>query len=228
MNSCRFWALISFGLMMLSSLDIANHPAVANPPEQTPPEVDSLDFLGLEAALSEKNWERANDLTRQFIISTIFPTMYEPVQIERLTCETLQIVDGMWRQYSGGQFGFSVQGELAPSQTNHGTTTTWVNQWGDRLGWYQPTSLTEPSAQWRVRDSFPWKLSDEINYTTAAPKGHLPWIGEDATRIIALSTADKPTCGVCAYEAFYMQSERYYEYFPALLRRLQTCDILSK
>ena len=65
----------------------------------------------LEAALSEGAWEEANDITRKFVIETVFPEMHEPIQIENLTCHTFQAMDGMWRQYSNHQFGFSVQGE---------------------------------------------------------------------------------------------------------------------
>ncbi len=228
MNSYRLWSVFSLVGVLLSTLCAVQNPAFANPlVAQTVPELEPVNFEELEAALREENWQLANDVTRQFVLSAIFPPGYDPVQPEQISCETLQVLDGMWRQYSGGQFGFSVQGQLAPSVANATTHRDWVNQWGDRLGWYEPTTPVERSAQWQVRESFPWKLSDQINYSTTAPQGHLPWIGEDATRIIALSTADKATCGVCAYEAFYLQSERYYEYFPALLRRLQTCQILT-
>ena len=186
-----------------------------------------ISFQDLEVALSSQDWETANDLTRDWVNNSIFPSFSEPVQIEGLTCETLQIVDGMWRQYSGGQFGFSVQGALASPPTQAATHMEWVNQWGDRLGWYQFTPLEERSDQWQTRESFAWKLSDEINYSTTAPQGHLPWIGEDADRIIALSEADKAPCGSCAYEAFYLQSARYYEYLSALFRRLETCQLLN-
>ena len=185
-------------------------------------------YPSLESALVAKDWRTANTLTRQLVTGIIFPRMYESVQMERLTCETLQTIDGMWRQYSDGQFGFSVQGVLAPPPLQASTHMEWVNRWGDRLGWYQPTPLEERSAQWQTRESFAWKLSDEINYSTTAPKGHLPWIGEDADRIIGLSEADKAPCGSCAYEAFYQQSARYYEYLPALFRRLETCQLLTE
>ncbi|OKH17749.1 GUN4 domain-containing protein [[Limnothrix rosea] IAM M-220] len=166
-------------------------------------------YRHLETALLNQEWQTANDLTRTLLLNSIFPKNYAPIQPEQLACETLQIADGMWRQYSGGQFGFSVQGNLATPLTQATTHRDWVNQWGDRLGWYQPTPPTERSTQWQTRDSFPWQLSDEINYSTTAPQGHLPWIGEDANKIISLSEADKATCGSCAYDAFYMQSERY-------------------
>ncbi|WP_160148453.1 GUN4 domain-containing protein [[Leptolyngbya] sp. PCC 7376] len=185
-------------------------------------------YSDLESALMSQDWETANDLTRVWVGSAIFPPNYDPVQIEALTCETLQIIDGMWQQYSGGQFGFSVQGALASPPSQAATHIAWVEQWGDHLGWYQFTPLEKRSAQWQTRESFAWKLSDEINYSTTASQGHLPWVGEDAARIIALSEADKAPCGSCSYEAFYMQSVRYYEYLPALFHRLQTCQLLNE
>ena len=182
----------------------------------------------LEAALSQGLWEEANNITRQFVIKTVFPTMHEPIQMENLTCGTFQAMDGMWRQYSHHQFGFSVQAEQVPLPSMYLVALHtyeegfideaieedefMINAWGDRLGWYSPVLIRDANFQWDLPSSFDWHLSNEITYNPTAPRGHLPWIGEDVSRIRSLYEADKPTCGVCAYDAVTLQHSRYYQY----------------
>ncbi len=75
-------------------------------------------------------------------------------EVPNLPLEDLQTLDQLWRVYSEGLFGFSVQREIWL-----GAGRVWENLW-PRIGWKDGNTWT------RYPGSFTWDRS--------APRGHLP------------------------------------------------------
>jgi hypothetical protein len=73
--------------------------------------------------------------------------------ITRFPCQDLRTLDRLWHTFSHGRFGFAVQSRiLIQSGKNN-------ERFADQVGW-------------RVQGKWLW--DQELTYTLAAPKGHLP------------------------------------------------------
>lgn len=134
-----------------------NQSTVA-PAEDRPP------YQALEDYLAKGQWREADQETENLIQDVAGKSYLAPEDIEKLPCESLQAMDQLWRQYSEGHFGFSVQKDLytaagngAASQYNEQT----FGQLGDRLGW---------------RADGRWLEYDKLMFAKDAPKGHLPGV----------------------------------------------------
>jgi hypothetical protein len=87
-----------------------------------------------------------------------------PEEIRSFPCNELQVIDNLWRKYSDGRFGFSVQTQIY--QNVGGSIETTINQdykviefFGDRVGW---------------RSHGKWLKCDDLDYTLTAPVGCHP------------------------------------------------------
>jgi hypothetical protein len=80
--------------------------------------------------------------------------------IEEFPCTDLRMIDTLWVKYSKGRFGFSVQKRIWESVggTPDADLRTY-ERFGDRV-------------KWRVNSE--WLDCDKLNFTSQAPKGHLP------------------------------------------------------
>ncbi|GAB1538314.1 hypothetical protein NUACC21_09720 [Scytonema sp. NUACC21] len=87
-----------------------------------------------------------------------------PDDMRRFPCDELQVIDNLWKTYSKGRFGFSVQMQIYQSVGGSLNTTisqdiTVIERFGERVGW-------------RVNSK--WQKCDELNYTLVAPIGCHP------------------------------------------------------
>lgn len=86
----------------------------------------------------------------------------DTVSINNFPCEDLRTINGLWRHYSMGKFGFSVQKEIYESLG--GTIDYREEVWekfGDRVGW-------RDGGEWMAyNDLIPnFKISDILNPLT--------------------------------------------------------------
>lgn len=79
----------------------------------------------------------------------------EPEYTQKLPCQDLRIIDDLWARYSNGRFGFTVQKYIWESSSVNKN----YNNFAYRVGW-------------RVEK---WLQYDNLNFTSEALKGHLPW-----------------------------------------------------
>lgn len=84
---------------------------------QTLPSWEDLDYRPLRSQLQAQAWEQADTETTRAIISLLRQKLQEmPLSrtqgIAALPCTDLYTLDRLWRKYSNGQFGFSVQRQI--------------------------------------------------------------------------------------------------------------------
>ncbi len=71
--------------------------------------------------------------------------------LEQIPCKDLLTIDRLWKHYSGGRFGFSVQQQVLKDVGGD------LNRFGEQVGW-------KINGLW----------NSSYNYDFRAPKGHLP------------------------------------------------------
>lgn len=141
----------------------------------TSPET-GVNYALLEALLANQQWRKANDLTRQLMLKATNRETQGWVatqNIEKFPCWDLAQIDRLWKQYSNGHFGFSVQfpifietgnkpGRLVASEA--------YDAFGDAVGWREPNPSPPergPRNQWII-------FKGNLIYSLTAPLGHLP------------------------------------------------------
>ncbi|MEI2579788.1 GUN4 domain-containing protein [Scytonema sp. PRP1] len=112
--------------------------------------------------LREADWETIRviqAITKEPDLAAITPD-----DMREFPCEELRVIDSLWRKYSQGRFGFSVQ--IQRYQSVGGSFDTTINQdnaviekFGEVVGW-------------RVNGK--WLKCDDLDYTLAAPIGCHP------------------------------------------------------
>ncbi|MGJ3249255.1 MAG: GUN4 domain-containing protein [Elainellaceae cyanobacterium] len=129
----------------------------------------------LQRALATGRWEIADRETRTALlqasgkVSNALPQPH-PDWLLKCSCYDLRLIDYLWRHYSGGRFGFSVQQRI----WTHCFNTYWdkVVMWssfGDTVGWRSLNLLLEKR----------WKRYPELTFSRQAPTGHLPFMGDE-------------------------------------------------
>ncbi len=110
----------------------------------------------LENYLREKEWKQADLETSSLIFKG------SDSDASKVSCKDINQIDELWRKYSNGRFGFSIQSSIY-LETGNPLGKYDKNAWrkfGDRVGW-------------RVNGI--WLESYEVlNLSLKAPKGHLP------------------------------------------------------
>lgn len=149
---------------------------------------------------------------RFYEIRPKYATKYEHERVikeisERLPFDKLLEIDNLWKKYSSGKFGFSVQAELLGNKIYRddfmivgGVTNSDpsgpgqyyfpVNKTNERdlpgweLGWYwlDPKETLQGYMYW-IRSNYTGKCSlpDTLTFSLDAPVGHLPALGESGT-----------------------------------------------
>jgi hypothetical protein len=121
-------------------------------------------YQTLQNYLKQGDFKAADLETSEVILSTVAKTRENltPEDMMKFPCDVLQVIDRLWRTYSDGRFGLSVQ--LSFYLEGGGTIDTLraqdvplIQQFGDRVGWRQ-------NGQWRSADYDNWDFS-----LTAAP-----------------------------------------------------------
>jgi hypothetical protein len=84
-------------------------------------------------------------------------------QIQQFPCSDLKIMDNLWREYSNGHFGWSVQFPIFIDTGNRPgrlVDDAAYQKFGDRVGWRK-------DGDWIV-------FKENLDYELSAPLGHLP------------------------------------------------------
>lgn len=112
--------------------------------------------------LREADWETIRviqAITKEPDLAAITPD-----DMREFPCEELRVIDSLWRKYSQGRFGFSVQ--IQTYQSVGGSFYSTINQdntviekFGEVVGW---------------RVDGKWLKCDDLDYTLAAPLGCHP------------------------------------------------------
>jgi hypothetical protein len=123
------------------------------------PSKSGVDYQPLQQALAAQEFQTADRLTLQALCELAGETAVQRKwlyfsEVKHFPVEDLQTIDTLWRIYSEGKFGFSVQRQLWLSAGKN-WDTLWV-----KIGWKSGNEWT------RYPNGFTWNLT--------APTGHLP------------------------------------------------------
>lgn len=148
---------------------------------------NNIDYTKLQDFLQEQKWKEADIETTKLMLKVIGKSYWNEVykeDINNFSCQDLQTIDQLWKKYSHGYFGFSVQQNI----------------------WSEMGGQVDYEAEKRVGDRFGWRkqgnwlhyeqLTFELSPTT--PIGHLPaqWLHYDqATFGLSPSEAEHLSMG---------------------------------
>ncbi|MCM1984322.1 GUN4 domain-containing protein [Lyngbya confervoides] len=180
--------------------------------------IRSVNYRPLIAALKTGNWQMANLETRAILMQLMPESGYfyphlQGADIQSLPCQEVQQLDAAWQRHSDGKFGFSVQSQIwnsvpAPRQ---------VESFGNQVGWRQlPAADLSPLRT-------PWKFDSNLTYSTEAPLGHLPWLGVSSLQLERMLANSGAGCGSCTVDAMYLSSDRFGDFLPAFMSRVNAC-----
>lgn len=149
-----------------SSLTTPSTPA-ASPTPSPSPSSTSLDTLKLH--LSAQDFRAADDETRRLLIALAGDAAVKRgyvffSEVQFIPVESLRAVDELWREHSGGKYGYSVQRRLW-EKVGRDFTRFFI-----RVGWMKKLEGTEVE-QYGYR-SFPTEFIWEMD--KSVPEGHLP------------------------------------------------------
>ncbi|MBW4687726.1 MAG: GUN4 domain-containing protein [Komarekiella atlantica HA4396-MV6] len=130
----------------------------------------NISYTQLQDFLAQYKWKEADIETTKLMLQIMGKNYWNEVykeDINKFSCEALYTIDQLWREYSHGYFGFSVQQSIwneVGGQVDYETE----KRLGDRLGWRK-------EGNWLDYD----QLTFELSPTT--PMGHLPvqWLHYD-------------------------------------------------
>jgi GUN4-like len=74
-----------------------------------------VDYTKLRALLSSGKWQAANQETWNVMCQAArknIGSVLTSEEIKQISCDDLQIIDNLWRQYSQGRYGFSAQNQI--------------------------------------------------------------------------------------------------------------------
>ena len=145
--------------LQAQSLDSEMNPDLISPDT-------NVNYNDLANYLAEGDWRKANDETREVLLEATGRKEIGWIpaeQIKTISCWDLRTVDNLWKQYSQGKFGFSVQLPIYISTGNRPGKLVGDNAYnvfGERLGWRK-------DGDWVI-------FIEDLTYSTDAPEGHLP------------------------------------------------------
>lgn len=127
-------------------------------------------YQRLEEYLNAQQWRKADLETYFLMITTVGKPMgafYSASDLETFPCEDLLKIDQLWRDASGGNFGFSAQKQIwqecgSPMSYDNDTRSQWEH-FGNRVRWYKDGGKRE-------------SYDDLFSFSTYEP-GHLPCSG---------------------------------------------------
>ncbi len=186
--------------------------AVPSAPTTTPSVLEPL-----QQALKAKNWAVADQATRRLIDPS--SVSLKPLPEIKLTPELIRSIDQAWLEASNGRFGLSVQAKIwqEVKQQFPNDDRAAIEAMRDRVGWKLTQPRTEPDFI-----SSDWLNENEINYSSNAPVGHLPWVGvSDAVVFDQLVPDNGEHCGSCTIDAMSLRDNHFYGHIPSLMQRAQ-------
>jgi hypothetical protein len=216
-SSRRITKFVLLVLLTVSSNLAMNLPLAAqstdNLPQQSTTTASVLEPL--QQALKAKKWALADQETRRLFDPS--SVSLEPLPEIKLTPELIRSIDQAWIDASGGRFGLSVQARIwqEVKQQFPKDERAAIEAMRDRVGW----KLTQPRAEVDFISS-DWLNEDEINYSSNAPVGHLPWVGVSNEVVSKMQSVE--SCGSCTIDAMALRDNRFYSHIPSLMQLVQT------
>ncbi|WP_346290623.1 GUN4 domain-containing protein [Sphaerothrix gracilis] len=120
-----------------------------------------VDYRRLRQLLWSQQWQEADRETERVMLRAGSQDM-RPLSsslINSFPCLDLTTVDGLWQRYSSSRYGFQVQRQIYANQPSSQDFLRVVG-WQDNWGWGSFLKIT--------------KAYSELQFTDAAPRGHLP------------------------------------------------------
>ena len=120
----------------------------------------NIDYLPLQNSLIKENFQQADKLTQLYLLELAGLNQTTDRQwlyftdILNLPSEDLLTIDRLWKIYSEGKFGFSIQRNIWLSNNQN-----WEKLW-NRIGW--------------KTNNISLRYPHEFTWDTTAPIGHLP------------------------------------------------------
>ena len=185
-----------------------------------------INYSRLQRLLAAKDWQAADIETRAILQRLAGPKgdlLYSSKDVlPRLPLADLKTIDTLWSTASGGRFGFSAQQRLW-QQAAKGSKNAKVQteRFAQRVGWRRSQPLPQNNPIGMEISGTLWRLDTELNYTTAAPPGHFPWVGVSSYVLTDLLNDRSQGCGSCTIDAMYLSNNRYEAYLPALFARFK-------
>jgi WD40 repeat protein len=169
----------------------------------------------LQQALKAKKWALADQETRRLLDPS--SVAVELLPEIKLSPELIRSIDQAWIDASGGRFGLTVQARIwqEVKQQFPNDERAAIETMRDRVGW----KLTQPRAEVDFISS-DWLNEDEINYSSNAPVGHLPWVGVSDKVVSQMQSVE--SCGSCTIDAMALRDNRFYSHIPGLMQLVQT------
>ncbi len=126
---------------------------------------DKKRYEKLLKLLEEQKWKEA-DLETKYMMLDVAGRMNEgwldKSSLENFPIEVLIRIDQLWRDYSSGRFGFTIQKNIYLETANNLERFNWetYNNFGEQVGW---------------REGGTWKNYLDLEFSLHAPEGHLPF-----------------------------------------------------
>ncbi len=124
----------------------------------------------LQKALERQDFKTADAATTQIILETVTATRsdFSPEMLEKLPCSVLNVIDGLWRNYSDHRFGFSRQ--LHFYQSVGGSIETLRSQDRKVMGAFAQ------KVGWVVEGKVRFDEYDQWDFSLNAPEASFPAI----------------------------------------------------
>ena len=125
-----------------------------------------VDYTPLQKRLQQQQWQEANETSTRLILEAVNRDeqgWMSREDVVKLACWDLKTLDGLWKEYSQGRFGFSVQFPIFINTGNEPgklVASDSYDDFGTRVGWRKDD-------QWIV-------FKHNLIYSLDAPIGHLP------------------------------------------------------
>jgi len=126
-------------------------------------------YQPLATYLNNGQWREADEETARLILQIVGKeadqVLYED-EIITLPCDELLTIDQLWKEYSNGHFGFSIQLQIMLKYGELPERYDWDDYviFAEELGWHQKDGTTRGH----------WLNYDEISFNLDSPIGHLP------------------------------------------------------
>lgn len=126
----------------------------------------NIDYLPLKNLLAAQKWRQANDETRRLMLQAAKRDQQgwlTSEDIAQMPCWDLKTVNDLWKEYSNGHFGFSVQYAIFVDTGNKPgrlMAPDAYDKFGSQIGWRQ-------NNEWVL-------FKENLDYSLSAPIGHLP------------------------------------------------------
>ncbi|MBW4650168.1 MAG: GUN4 domain-containing protein [Kastovskya adunca ATA6-11-RM4] len=195
-------------------------------PSSSSPSKWRINYSHLENLLTAQNWQAADVETRAILQRLARPQgdlLFSSKSVfNDIPLEDLRTLDTLWSTASNGRFGFSAQQRIWQQVAKDAKNSkARVDRFAQAVGWHRTQPLPESNPVGMELSGSLWQLDTELNYTAAAPAGHLPSVGVSSDRLTDMLNARSLGCGSCTIDAMYLVSDRYYDYLPAFFSKFK-------